>query len=280
MNKNASELLFEDYLNSQGLNNYDYEPKIEGKGTRVDYRLWLEDSSLLFEVKEFQQPAAKKGMPSGFHNPYKPVHNKIEAALRNLGPYQGYCCSIVLYNGEVPSVDLTKEFLLGGMLGPVSLLIPFDENGRINDREELTFSEGGYMIDHVEGNPRNTHISAMMVLDDFPIGSYNFDIQYQRRAKELGRRLTRKELFMFIEEQRAKGLDYGETTLRVLICENPYADIQLPRQIFTGPFDERYGPEGDHILRVFAGEAIKGLEAKEVYPRRSPLSAIMKRNRH
>jgi hypothetical protein len=210
-NKNTSELLFEEYLNSQGLTKYDYESHIKDKGKKVDYRLWLGDTPLFFEVKEFQRRALEEQLRDGAYDAHSPIYNKIEAALRNLGPYQEYCCSIVLYNSEAQLVHLTKEFLLGAMLGPVCLLIPFDENGMLKDREVLTFGEGGYMFDQFEGRPRNTHVSAVIGLDDFPIGTYKFDIEFEHRNTELGRRLTRYEFLPFLEELRAKGLNYGET---------------------------------------------------------------------
>ena len=77
--------------------------------------------------------------------------------------------------------------------------------------------------------------------------------------------------------QNILGLNYGETMRRVLVCENPYAGITLPREIFTGPFYERYGLEENHIVRVFAGEAIRELEAKGIYPRHSPISKLFRK---
>ncbi len=67
----------------------------------------------------------------------------------------------------------------------------------------------------------------------------------------------------FAESLRTKGIDPGEAPLRVVVYENPFARIPLRRDIFTGPFDERFGPEGDHLVRVFAGAEILRLEEQE-----------------
>ena len=53
----------------------------------------------------------------------------------------------------------------------------------------------------------------------------------------------------FAESLRAKGLNSAETLMRVVVYENPYARIPLAREIFVGPYDERYGPEGDRIIQ-------------------------------
>ncbi len=58
-----------------------------------------------------------------------------------------------------------------------------------------------------------------------------------------------------------KGLDVNETALRVVVHENPYARMPLHRELFIGPYDERYGPQDEHISWVFAGDGITKLEA-------------------
>jgi hypothetical protein len=54
--------------------------------------------------------------------------------------------------------------------------------------------------------------------------------------------------------------DQTERQLGVIVWENPFARIPLPRNIFCGPYDERYGAEGDYLTRVFVGQGISELE--------------------
>ena len=46
---------------------------------------------------------------------------------------------------------------------------------------------------------------------------------------------------------------------------NPYAAVKLPKDIFTGPFDERWGPVPGQpcIKRIDAGAELVALEEAE-----------------
>jgi len=76
----------------------------------------------------------------------------------------------------------------------------------------------------------------------------------------LGRELHLEELSHFAEFLTAEGKNTAETALRVVVYENPYARIPLPRDILRGPYDERFGPERESVLRLFAGAEIDKLE--------------------
>ncbi len=57
--------------------------------------------------------------------------------------------------------------------------------------------------------------------------------------------------------------DRSLRNLRAVVHENPYALVGLPRHIFCGPHDERYGQCDGCINRIFVGEEIEKLEAEE-----------------
>jgi hypothetical protein len=78
--KNESEILFETYLQTHGLGEWDYEPEIAGKNQRPDYRLRLGGNPLFFEVKEFRQDYSKPLPQGGFFDPYPRIREKIDAA--------------------------------------------------------------------------------------------------------------------------------------------------------------------------------------------------------
>jgi len=71
------------------------------------------------------------------------------------------------------------------------------------------------------------------------------------------------EFVKYAESLRSKSVDASEVVLRVVVFENPYSRISLPRELFTGPFDERFGPEGDNIVRCYAGGGILRVEEEE-----------------
>jgi hypothetical protein len=111
--------------------------------------------------------------------------------------------------------------------------------------------------------PQNRTISSIIVLEQFPVGKRRFDIQVRTMEGKLGRELKLDEFLEMIERTRGTDQDISLSQLRVVVCENPYCYTPLPRAIFCGPYDERYGLDqrsGAAIARVFAGEQILALE--------------------
>jgi hypothetical protein len=42
-----------------------------------------------------------------------------------------------------------------------------------------------------------------------------------------------------------------------MVWENVYARVPLPRDLFNGPCDERYGLDGGDITRIFCGSVFE-----------------------
>ena len=101
------------------------------------------------------------------------------------------------------------------------------------------------------------------MLDKLPLGQRRLERERSVKENELGRKFDWHEFSGFAESLRDGGLDTGESVLRMVVYDNPYARIALRRDVFTGPFDERFGPEGDHMARLFAGSQLQKLEAEE-----------------
>jgi hypothetical protein len=72
--------------------------------------------------------------------------------------------------------------------------------------------------------------------------------------------LPYEEHFKMLEENREM---YSRRVLRTIVYENPHANKELPRDIFVGPFDERWGQEGDVIRQVFIGQELQKLKESE-----------------
>ena len=128
------------------------------------------------------------------------------------------------------------------------------------------FLKRGKMIDYKHLRPQNTTISALIALTALALGQRRFEIELERKEAELGRELNLEEFVRFAESLRAKGLNTDETVTRVVVYENPYARIPLTREIFTGEYDERYGPDVNGIVRVFAETEIEKIEREERTP--------------
>lgn len=264
--KNESEVLFEEYLRSQGTSDWQYEPEIPGKNKHPDYLLHVERIPHVFEVKEFRDDSGELPEGGGAYDPYPPIRQKIDDAREKFKEFKDWCCSLVLHNVNVWLVHLDDPMIvMGSMLGDFGMSFPIDrELGMAVGEPVWTFLGRGKMINYKRREPQNTTISAVLVLDRFPLGQRRLRIQWTRKEREIGRELSTEEFFRFAETLRNKGLDSGETVLRMVVYENPYARISLRRDLFRGSFDERFGPEEDHMLRVFAGDEILRLEAEEL----------------
>lgn len=263
--KNDSEILFEQYLTEHGIAEWDYEPEIKRKNQRPDYRVNFRGAPLFFEVKEFRRVPSEPLPAGGAYDPYPPIREKINAAREKFKEFKEFCCSLVLRNVNAWLIDLDVPWIVqGAMLGDFGLRFAVDTKSGIALGEPTwTYLKRGKMVDYKRMQPQNTTISSLVVLELFPVGQRIVAIETARREKEIGRALQVEEFFDFIGSLRTKGLDIRHKVLRAVVHENPYARIPLPREIFVGPYDERFGPEGDHLTRVFVGAETRLLEAEE-----------------
>lgn len=272
--KTESEIFFEEYLKAGGITDFIFEKDIEGASTRPDYDLSFRGQEILFDVKEFRATPEDFRPGFGAYDPYGPIREKIEAGRKKFKDLKDYCCCLVLYNREKPFVDLSWQFIYGALLGNIAVRMPFDPaRGLLPDQSETGFfGGGGKGIRYTKGElpkplePQNRTISAILALEQIAVGRRRFGIALKRSQEELGRKLTLEEHLEQIEEARGTERDVSLSQLRVVVCENPYARIPMPREIFRGTYDELYGIDvttRDRIIRLYAGDQIKQLESQE-----------------
>lgn len=255
-----SELLFEQYLADQGLC-VDHEPVIAGRTARLDYRLMHRGQPFWFEVKEFGENYVPGGGP---FDPYMSIRNRIGKAAKQFTEYKGESCSIVFYNDRLNLASIyAPEIVLGAMLGNVSVTVPVNLNaGRETGPPRTGFSEGGKMIEPHLKVPQNTTVSAIIALERLGVGGREFRVMVAAKEAAEDRRLSWEEFFEFFHADRERNNRY---VLRTMVYENPHAAVPLPRDLFTGPYDERWGRIGNEPLigRVFEGPDLKKLEESE-----------------
>jgi len=255
-----SELLFEQYMMDAGIA-MDHEPAISGRTARLDYRVVHDGKPLWFEVKEFGE--ADVGTHGAF-DPYISIRNRIGKAAKQFTDYKGESCSIVFYNDRLNLASIyAPEIVLGAMLGNVSVTIPVNlTTGEQSGPERTGFSEGGKMIEPNLKIPQNTTISAIIALERLGVGGREFRVEVAALEETEQRRLTWTEFFERLKADEEKN---GRHVLRTMVYENPYASIPLPRDLFMGPYDERWGPIEDQPLigRIFAGPELAKLEESE-----------------
>jgi hypothetical protein len=267
--KTESERLFEILLGTRGLIDFKYEPPIPGVSARPDYMLTLGNDQVLFEIKEFQPAPEDFRLGAGYYDPYGSIRSKIQDGAKKFKDLKSEKCAIVLYNAGKPLVDLRWQFVYASMLGDLTWSAPFDSRqGMLVESPATEFKYGGHgsMHRHKDGvavEPQKTRINAVIVLERLGVGNRRFKLAVKRREAELRRELTLEEYLGMSNNLRATGADSFLTELRTVVCVNPYSPPGFPEEIFSGPYDERYGPLKGHIQRTFVGEQMKRLEDEE-----------------
>lgn len=275
----VSEQIFEHYLHLNGITQIEFHPRLAETTRRPDYRVTLENKSILFEVKEFcaskqdfMGPRDANGIRGRAYDPYVRIRQKIDDAREKFRGIKDQTCCLVLFNQEKPLVDLTWQIVYGAMLGPIGVSIPFNPDLGSFDRSGAKDVFGG---NGKCGPHQNRTLSAVIVLEPLLLGERRFRCHMNRlRGEVADRKLTWDEIFELerTEREKARGTerDAGLLQWRVVVLENPWASNALSGGLFfCGRFDERYGdPDQDGTIHcIFAGEAVKEIEAlEESYP--------------
>jgi hypothetical protein len=267
-NRTISEQLFDAYLRASGLTDFDFEPPQNGTSKRPDYRLRFADTDILFEIKQFDPDAGDFNLTFGAFDPYGPIRAKIEAGRKKFKDLEGLCCCLVLYDNGKPLVDLNWQFVYAAMLGNLGIQMPVDTRTGIADESRVrqVFGNGGKMFRYLDGEvigAQNRTISAILVLRRYMVGQKRFEISIKRKERQIGRQLELPEFMEEMERASGTALDSSLSQLRVIVHENPFARIALPRELFRGPYDERFAGSEGRIVRMFCGSQLEALEKEE-----------------
>src|SRR5688500_16681865 len=95
--RTPGEIIFEEYLLSQGLTDFEFEKERPGKKKKPDYTVLVGGREHLFDVKDFDY--VEPGSEGGFDS-YKRIRGKIGEARRQFKEFQGWPCSVVLFNNN------------------------------------------------------------------------------------------------------------------------------------------------------------------------------------
>jgi hypothetical protein len=244
-----SDVLLQEYLRSHGLTDVEVGPVIENSSSQPDYRLRADGFEVLFDVEELATKPADGRIRGGAHNPYGPIREKISAARRKFKDMEEHCCCLILENQERPRIGLNWQIIMAAMLSDLGLSSPIGQQ-----RAEA--------LKHLAVSPENTIISAIIVVERYPIGEKRFRLLVYEKEQELGRELGVEEFLQASEQSAGTERDLSLNRVRVRVHENPHARISLDRRLFLGPFDERYGVLDDpnHFGQVYVGSGVADFE--------------------
>jgi len=264
-----SEGLFEEYLASNGYEDWEYEPDIPGRGKHPDYLLRSRGREFFFEVKELHEKRPPPKQPT-FIDPYKSLRDDIHKARKQFSHHKQWCCSLVVFNIDDWQARLKPKHVFAAMLGDLGIQMRFDTLAGVivPGTEHPAFLERGKMLRPKTDEPQNTTIAAIIVLECFRARDPAFVLalkrERSRREAKKGRGLDAGEAFDLHGEMLLRYPGAISEVLRVVVQENPFARKALPRDLFTGPYDERWAIEEDGLQPVFVGDALcaqKGAES-------------------
>lgn len=244
--KLLSETLFEEYLVSQGMTNFEFEKEWEGIPTHPDYTVYHNDNVYIFDVKEFEfQPLHPGQLISD--NPCDRIRQKIHGVRNQFKYFKDKPCCLVLYTYD-PMVELHDwTTMLGAMYGDFGVTMLFDTatGSAVPDSTKQAFISGGKMFRPKSSEPQNTTISALVTVRYVHIGQKRYQKIF-RESLKTGDNVSPTKI----------DFDVDEKHLGVIVWENAFARIPFHRDMFSGFYDERWGLEGDVVTQVFSGESI------------------------
>jgi hypothetical protein len=139
--RTKSELLFDQYPTEHGYD-FDPQPRVPGKTSRLDHIVRFDGAEIFFEVKEFDEG---EELPDGAFDPYKRIYLKLKGSWKQLNEYREYSCSLVLYTDGAAPVYLKPEFVLGAMLGTVTYIT--DKKSKVVGR--FFGDQSGFLTGHM-----------------------------------------------------------------------------------------------------------------------------------
>src|SRR6267154_1341564 len=89
--RTVGEKLFEEYLYSQGITDFEYEKERDGKAAKIEYAVTLE-REYLFEVKDFEYTGI---LDDGYYDPCQRLREKIGKLSKKFREYKEWpCCGV------------------------------------------------------------------------------------------------------------------------------------------------------------------------------------------
>jgi hypothetical protein len=265
--KAEAETIFEDYLNQRGLS-FEYEG-FSGK-KKPDYLIHGPSGDCVIEVKQIEKP---KSLPPGGFNPDRFVRAKIDDARKQFREYKHLPCSLAIYSKSMfgPS---HAGVVLSAAFGPGyqecgrdhSRIDPSPSYYRFCNKSELR-PDQQFLADAMLSPAANTTFSALMLVKQYELSELDLEVWRRLYAmQEAGQEVRTNDQFRLLNELGPTLVDKRRFsgTIRVVVIENRHARIPFPTELFRGPFDQRWGWQGELCGPVWIGNELERLAADGV----------------
>ncbi len=253
--RTEGERLFGKYLDEMRYV-YEFEKEYQGKKKRPDYTVTKDGGTFLFDAKDFDPMMPDLGFSQ--FDPYFRIRQRIDDGRKKFKEFKEFPCSVVLRNTGNVFVDVeSPSIVLGAMYGDSGFEIPIylgpGRSPTPTPPPRQAFLGGGKMVSR--NYTQNTTISALVSLRHVAVGTCRLRVIF----KEFPHLSVAESINVACE--RFRDFDENERHLGVIVWENAVARIPLSRDLFTGPYDLRWGVEGDCQTVVFEGEKLRELIA-------------------
>jgi hypothetical protein len=265
--KTHAEILFENYLSQHGMK-WEYEA-LSGR-TKPDYAIPCASGKCVIEVKQIQNPNPP---PAGGYNPGRFVRAKIQRARKQLREYKDHPCSLAIYSDSIfashsPSTVLSAAFGPGFQHAgrDYSRIDPSPSFYRFFKRSELP-PERHFLANALLSPTANTTFSALIALIHYQLSELHLEVWRRLYAmQEAGQMVNPQDQFRLLNElgPALNEKRRFEGTVRVIVIENRYGRIPFPQELFRGPFDQRWGWQGDLCGPVWLGSTLDDLYGQGV----------------
>jgi hypothetical protein len=266
----VSEQLFEAHLRSLLLE-WDYEP---GFGLKHPDYLLHHSGGCVIEVEELQNPDP---LPTTGFSPVPAIRDALRRARNQLRGCKHLPTGVVLYSESFyrtvsPITVASAAFGPGYQdLHDHRFVHPNPPVLRFLKPRELP-AHLSELADPFMSSTANRSISAVIVLMRYCLSDFQLAVWQRLHARQIaGEQLPPGESSVVAAEfQGITPQTFRfEGTVRTVVIENPHARIPFPKNLFCGPFDQRWTWRGNHCAPSHVGE-----KAAELYKSGVPFHLI------
>jgi hypothetical protein len=287
----VSEEYFAAYLD-EAKHRWERHPRIPGQTKTPDFVFPHDGVQVFSEVKErtpnneqldaerTRLDAIAAGGPhisvARFFDPVDQVRRLINEGRRKFKDFDGYLCVLIISNNGHPDMRLDPIAIFGAMLGNPGFEVGLNVRTGVADAgstRSVFLPRGGSMIRNYRPlTPSKSlrNVSAVVALESYrlpnPLFEHEFNEEMVRQTERFEGAMTREQELALREEVRV-GLIFDRGLHMTIgdawgltVCTNPFGSIPFPKNLFNGPFDERWSVVDGEVTRLFSGEHRRALD--------------------